>query len=521
MSYYYNPYSGDTVQNQRFTGGSTANGTSGSQTPQSRQNATSQQASNPYSGYGNLAQSWRDTYRRYMRPPVTAQPPTQPYQPSVRLGQDRPPAQQPLQPSGRSRSVGSAGTIQNTIGQDDYYLQKANEYNQYDTPWKGTIGREDVVAYHRWAQEAAAKGHTNVHITQWLQAGRPQTYGDGFEIPNPGGGVTAPTDGADKPLDIYDPSTFGPYRSYGDSSSEAMSMKYWKGQLAKGAITPERFAEIQRSVGGEAIPQLTGETGGGAAGGAGAQGGVTGVGGVAGIPAVNADGAGGAPVYQEFDPNSLQMPDIASDLQKMYGQRFDTERQDLDRYMRHNAALTGAIDNGGFGSTYGREMGRLIGQQGAELGDKAFQARESAMDRLLQANQFKNSFELDKWAKANEQALQKYGIDRNELVARYSADQGLKGAKYGADAASSAANASAAASRYNADLDYQLGTQRLSYDDIFNKRAYDLGVFGINRDVYGMDQNDRYKWAQLQWLMSPEARMGGGIPLPDTFPWGG
>jgi hypothetical protein len=86
---------------------------------------------------------------------------------------------------------------------------------------------------------------------------------------------------------------------------------------------------------------------------------------------------------------------------------------------------------------------------------------------------------------------------------------------------------------YNANQNYDLGRgqlgynywnsgQQRAYDDMFNQRGYDLGVYGINRDVYGMDQAQQRYLMDLMWRMSPGGQMGGGyFPTPGMFPYGG
>lgn len=364
------------------------------------------------------------------------------------------------------------GGPNNPSGQTgDYYTDKANEYNTYDTPWKGTITRDDVAAYHHYANQAAANGKTNIHITEWLQAGRPTTFQtQNNEAPNPWD--------AD-----FDPLT---------------------GQLPQGwrFKTPTHKPVVHNQ------PDAPGGGNGGGNGNGG-----NGNGGNGNNKPGNNDGA---PDYQEFDANGSPITDIMSKLREQFDPQFKSEREYLDRMMRQNASINGSINSGGFGATYAKGMGDLVGKQGAQIGQMGFQAREAELDRALKSNLSLNQFELDKWINANKFALEQKGID----VERYKADQAYRAALAQANAMGSAAQYGADAAKYNADLDYRLGTQRLGYDNIFNQRQYDLGVLGINRDIYQGDQGDRFRWANLLWNMSPDARLSGpNFNLPDMFPY--
>ena len=150
---------------------------------------------------------------------------------------------------------------------------------------------------------------------------------------------------------------------------------------------------------------------------------------------------------------------------------------------------------------------------------------QSELSAMVTREQIKSGADLERAA----QELQRYGIDKNDLLQRYQAELAKSGQMYSADrqvdaaklqaaAAGAAANASASAARYNADLDFKLGQQQLGQNNVFNQRQYDLGVLGINRDIYNTNIDDRYKWAYLQWLQSPEARtQPPNIPSP--FPY--
>ncbi|MGN6187066.1 MAG: hypothetical protein ACTHQM_25805 [Thermoanaerobaculia bacterium] len=76
--------------------------------------------------------------------------------------------------SGKRRGVNPGDPTLN-----DFWAHKAFEYNTYDTPWKGTITRDDVIAYHQYAGVAKEHGKENIDIKEWLAAGRPREFKPG------------------------------------------------------------------------------------------------------------------------------------------------------------------------------------------------------------------------------------------------------------------------------------------------------------------------------------------------------
>lgn len=189
-------------------------------------------------------------------------------------------------------------------------------------------------------------------------------------------------------------------------------------------------------------------------------------------------------------PQGSGVGDIEAALNRLFGPQFARQQQDLRQQMFAGAALTGDINAGTFApDVYGNAASRLSAQQGAQIGD------------YLNGD----------WQAELERAIKNKSIDTQAASSKYSADQGVNAAKYGADAAQAGANASAGASKYNADLDFQLGLQRLGLDNVLSQRNYDLGVLGLNSDVYKSDQNSMFNWANLLWNMSPEARLGNSF----------
>lgn len=263
-------------------------------------------------------------------------------------------------------------------------------------------------------------------------------------------------------------------------------------------------------------------------------------------------------------PASPSGPGIGDNMRSLsdrFRPQFEQEQEDLLRAMMHTGGVTGMSDSGGFGSTVGKEMNRLIGRQSADMGKYIFEGGENEANRSLQkyiADQdtrtklkvletesgmqkymadlnatltregIKTNADLERELAKLDAETKKYGIDANDILERYKADLAFKGIKYSADAgvsaagmqaaAAGAAQAAAGAAR-QAEMEFQ--RERLKYEDVFNQRQYDLGLLNINRDIYGMDLDNQYKLMMLQWYMSPEARIGGSPPgVPGMFPYG-
>lgn len=233
---------------------------------------------------------------------------------------------------------------------------------------------------------------------------------------------------------------------------------------------------------------------------------------------------------------------------------------DAQRRALHLGSLSGAVNSGGFIPGVTEELGKVGAQYDAQKGGMMFQAQQAAADRILDQYKFDNSQQLQKWIKEHEFELQRYGIDQNVLLGRFQAEQQARAAGYAADASAGAAQYAADASRYGNTLDfirgmyginadYGLGQDRLGFDfwnagnanalgwgnlgynywdsaqnramqDQFNQRNYDLGVYGINRDVYGMDQAQQRYLMDLLWRQSPGGMLSTpGFQLPGQFPY--
>ena len=259
-----------------------------------------------------------------------------------------------------------------------------------------------------------------------------------------------------------------------------------------------------------------------------------------------------------FDPNVLPQSDVGEWLDPVFQDTMDK----MTRQLRHEGSISGATNSGGFIPGIAEKLSPVANQFAAMKGDIGFKDQQAKADRLLDKYKFDNEQQLTAWIEKNQQELQRYGIDQNVLLGRYSADQGLAGASAGASASMYGADAAANASRNNAWLDYMqgmsgiganygLGQDRLGYDyynsnqnyglgqqqlgynywnsdqgrqyeNTYNQRGYDLGMTGINRDVYGMDQAQQRYLMELMWKMSPGGQMGGGyFPTSGVFSYGG
>ena len=250
----------------------------------------------------------------------------------------------------------------------------------------------------------------------------------------------------------------------------------------------------------------------------------------------------------DFDATTLRMANVDY-LDPVYKDAMDEVR----RQMMQTGAMSGQIDSGGFGSSMAKGLAPIANQFAAQKGQLQFQAQQANADRLLDKYKFDNADDLQRWLAENEATLTREGIDKNivlqkwvtenkaqleregydvqKWIADLNAKTGLAQAQLGAEAAHASAGASSAAARYNADLDYKLGTAQLGYnfwnsdqsrqyDDRFNQRGYDLGVQGINRDVYGMDQTQLRYLMDLMYRQSPDARLNGNtIQLPGMTPY--
>lgn len=255
-----------------------------------------------------------------------------------------------------------------------------------------------------------------------------------------------------------------------------------------------------------------------------------------------------SPYPPDFDATTLRAANVDY-LDPAYKDAMDEVR----RQMMQAGAVSGSLDSGGFGATLAHQLAPIANQFAQQKGQLQFQAQQENANRLLDKYKFDNGQDLAKFLAANKDELDRYGIDQNtvltqwvqnnkaqleregydlqKVLAQMQAEAGISAASINASAAHAGAGAAADAARYNADLDYKLGREQVDYnywnsdaarqsEDQFNQRGYDLGVLGINRDIYGMDQT------QLRYLMglmnsqSPDARLSQPN-LPGMFPYGG
>lgn len=329
----------------------------------------------------------------------------------------------------------------------DYYDDKAVEYNSYDTPWKGTIGRDDVVAFHSYVNEAKNAGKpVTLHITEWLNMGRP-AHPRGINNP-------------------YEGWTSGTGTGVGTNSTAA---PYGWVTLPSGAKLP---AGPPSGAGNPNAPLTDTNTNT-----------------FLGTPPPppdpsrnNSTATTTTNTTATATPGQPQLANFEDALRKTIGEvsaryqpGFSRDRDDLQARLMQTGAVTGALNAGGFTDVVGDEMVNLASKQSTQLGEEiskqtinatqlAMQKYVAELDDSFNRLQLRTNADLE--AKAQE--LQKYGIDKGDLLERYKAELSLKGQTYSADrqvdaaalhaaASSAAANASAAAARYNADRDYAIG----------------------------------------------------------------
>jgi len=390
-------------------------------------------------------------------PPNLRNPPPAPT-PASGFNPQTPVAPSPVvsSPQGRQRAVTPGDPTRPQL--QDYWDTTAYRWNQADTPFKGQITREDVQNYQAFNEARVAAGLPGYsNPTQWLSEGRPA-----FHAPAPSGATGTPwgalpadlgalpagwnfVDPAKKRVRFENGRAVG-YGPAGTTTTPTMPGAPPAGGAGGGAPVPT-----------PSTPFLAGPaTGSPAAPGA----------------ATTPPGMPAAPVLGNFDE---QLERTIREVTGRYSPMFERQQEDLARKLLHVGGVTGAANSGGFTETLGSSMNELTGQQNAQLGEQISTLTQSsqklAMDKYVaelsaavQTEGIRTNADLERKA----QELQKYGIDKNDLLERYkaelaksgimySADRGVDAAKLQAAAQSAAANASAAASRYNADRDYQLG----------------------------------------------------------------
>ena len=323
----------------------------------------------------------------------------------------------------------AAGRPQTT---GDYYDDKAVEYNGYDTPYKGQINRDDVVNFHAFAKSRESAGLPSMHITEWLERGKPMK-GPTAGMPRGGSGVYVPPGGWPRGS------------TYGQPSPPSGGVPLPPAVTAPPPPTPTPGSQgAPLPPGGPQVPGLE--------------------------PPVTPQSGG--PQLEDFNDS---LSKTIAEISSRYKPGFDRANDDLQQRLMQTGAITGAVNAGGFTDVVGDA---LIGQGaeqskelGAEISKQVINSQQLAMtkyvaelDDAFKSLQLRTNADLE--AKAQE--LQKYGIDKGDLLERYKSELALKGVTYSADrqvdaaamqaAASSAAAASnAAAAKYNADRDYALG----------------------------------------------------------------
>jgi hypothetical protein len=230
------------------------------------------------------------------------------------------------------------------------------------------------------------------------------------------------------------------------------------------------------------------------------------------------------PIDEYASPYNIQNSGLEDALNRLLGKQFGREQDQLGRQLRANAALTGQIDSGGFGETYGSAMSDLVGKQGSRSADYLFTADQAEKNRQSQAaiakmmddlERFKvgSNADLERYLQANALELQKYGIDKNDILDRYKTLMQLEGVKYSADAgvsaaglqaaaSAAAASAGAGASMHNSNNSYNLGLAGIDADRERNYMNFFATVLGLGPE-----------YAKLIFGSSPESLING-LPFP-------
>lgn len=551
-----NPYRNDPYSNQNSAyGGQQGNGYTGSQTNRSTENANAQRK--PGSGaqaFGNAAQTWGSVLQQYMQPqgqPTGAQPPmgtdgmidVSRY-PQTQQGFAAPPQQQAAQFAPGQQSSAIVAGPENQTGPE-------GTAGGGGIPPAGpaqTGARPPLVPQTQTPVQQGVPGVAGPSTNNW---------GDPEWLKNAPEAAEARKDPAEaaRQYALMDP------RLAGITGEQVSQFRVWSQQTGSPVRIEEWFLNLGKPVyaappGGPGYSEnRPGGGGGGAVGGLNPNlplppgfGDPT----PAGEPTVPEPGEGGddptqtgmppgvgpGPLYGDGDGTvSHTNPDdplanppdksIADYLRELLGPSFEWEQQQLAKYARAEAALTGQIDSGGFGANLGSAQAQLAGEQGSRMSDYLVMASEAEKARTqewaiakLQDDFNRQALKTNSDLERAAQELQKYGIDKNDLLERYKADLALRGIQYSADAQIQAASLQAAAQGALAGAQLALGREKLGFEDKWQDQQYGLGILGINRDIYQSDQRDRLAWATLAWYMSPEYRQGGQPPfISGMFPY--
>jgi hypothetical protein len=212
--------------------------------------------------------------------------------------------------------------------------------------------------------------------------------------------------------------------------------------------------------------------------------------------------------FQPPDPASLDKGSTFEDIIKRYegmlNPAFERQQTQALRKLRAEAAKSGQIDSGGFGTNQAELLTGLGAQQSAIVGDfasKGYEAeKERELSRFVESMKdatmnfgIQTNADLERFLQKNEMELKKYGIDKDDLLQRYKAGLDLEGTKYSADsslkaanlhaaASAAAANAGAGAAMYGANIQRELGLLNADVDRENNIMRFILGMYGVGND---------------------------------------
>lgn len=204
-----------------------------------------------------------------------------------------------------------------------------------------------------------------------------------------------------------------------------------------------------------------------------------------------APGGGGATPPPDTPPptpgdGTGMQSDYLSYLENMLRQSNDRKRTEGERALRSAMAYGNYSDSGASLDAMGDFYAANTAAEQGTLANMLFQASEGNQERILK---------------------------------KLLGEMGLEGTKYSADAGVTSAGIGANASMYGADQQLRGLMEQLGVQQQGNLLDYNLGIYGINNQAYGMDlQNQQFLMNLLanQGAQGLEALLGlfGGYPNP-------
>lgn len=314
---------------------------------------------------------------------------------------------------------------------NDFWAQKAFEYNSYDTPWKGTITRDDVIAYHQYANVAKQNGKENIDIKEWLAAGRPREFKQG-DFPDK------------QPATPQGPKLVDGFRRPGKPGQT----KYKPGDPNN--VRPSAPAG----------PSTGGET-------------------PSGTDSGQQPAPGGVPASGEND-------DHLAAVKQAVREQAQREMLEQERGIRSRNAFSRSNLSGAGDSSLATASMNAQGDLEAKLAQLEYGAYDQLQGRELQERLAKLSSEDQRYGIDTQVKIAQIQAKAQQIAAEAQAAASAAGA----NAAQAAAEANAAAARYESDMRYKLGIAGLDVDrekNFFNFTNSQQGlVLDYLRTMYGI-----------------------------------